>query len=300
LHRLALTLLCFATLLQSAAVQAEAFHVHLVLSDSSEPYQHFATTFKNALVASKADAIVTDSQLVEGHSDLIIAVGMKAAESASTQTSTPVLAAMVPVAAFENMLAKRSAHNSESSISAIFLDQPWGRQFDFLRVALPKKPRVGFLYSAENNIDISRLRQLIAKRGGKLVARQVPLDESIYPSLESVLEDSDVLLAIPDSTIYNTNNIRNILLTSYRHRIPLIGLSQPYVNAGALAAIFSTPELLARQAVSSTILYMQTRKLPGPQYPADFTVAVNMQVARSLGIEIPAPETIHGQMNKAR
>ena len=56
------------------------------------------------------------------------------------------------------------------------------------------------------------------------------------------VENSEVLLGVPDGVIYNSNNIRNILPSSYRRGIPLIGFSQGYVRAGAffVCAVFHT------------------------------------------------------------
>jgi putative tryptophan/tyrosine transport system substrate-binding protein len=301
-RRLVTSLLLYVTALLTAAAQAETLNVRLVLSDSSPPYQQFTASFNKALVASKADVAVTESQLFnDTNIDLIVTVGIKATELvASSQTSTPVLAVMIPKASYERLLAQRSPQNPVPSISAIYLDQPWDRQLDFVRAALQDRRRIGLLYSEDTHIDVARLHQDIAHRGGSLIARPIRSAEGLYSSLESVLEDSDVLLAIPDSAIYSSNNIRNILMTSYRYRIPLIGLSQSYVNAGALCAVFSTPEQLAEQASNAAILFARTRQLPGSKYPVDFTIAVNQQVARSLGIELPSPEAIHNQMDKAK
>jgi putative tryptophan/tyrosine transport system substrate-binding protein len=301
-RRLLTSLLLYATTLLAAASQAETLNVRLVLSDSSPPYQQFAASFNKALVASQADVVVTESQLInDSNIDLIVTVGIKASELvAASQTGTPVLAVMIPKASSVSLLAQASLQNPVRSISAIYLDQPWDRQLDFVRAALPERRKIGLLYSEDTRIDVAHLHQDIAHRGGSLIARAIRSAEGLYPSLESVLEDSDVLLAIPDSAIYSSNNIRNILLTSYRYRIPLIGLSQSYVNAGALCAIFSTPEQLAEQASIATILFSRTRQLPSSKYPAAFTIAVNQQVARSLGIELPSPDAIRNQMDKAK
>jgi len=78
-----------------------------------------------------------------------------------------------------------------------------------------------------------------------LIARHLRSKDTLFSDLDELLIDSDVLLAVPDSEIYNSNSIRNILLSSYRRGIPLVGFSQAYVKAGALCAIFSTPEQLA-------------------------------------------------------
>lgn len=285
----------------ATVVQAETLTVRLIMSDSSPPYQQFAAMFNKALAASKVDVLVTESLDFNGpNTDLIVAVGMKATKLAATQTGTPVLAVMIPKMGYEELLAQIPQKKPTRTISAIYLDQPWDRQLDFLQVALPKRHRIGLLYSSDSRFDIARLRQEIANRDGSLVAQPVRSADRLFSSLENVLDDSDVLLAIPDSAIYNSSNIRNILLTSYRHGIPLIGLSQSYVSAGALCAIFSTPEQLAEQASSAALLFARTRQLPGSQYPVAFTIAVNQQVARSMAIELPSPDAIRSQMDKSK
>jgi putative ABC transport system substrate-binding protein len=300
LRYLATSLLFYATVLLATAAQADTLNVRLILSDSSPPYQQFATAFNKSLSASKLNVFIIESQVIDDTpTDLIIAVGMKATKLAFAQTGTPTLAVMIPRTGYENLLDQVLPPKSGRPVSAIYLDQPWNRQLDFLHAALPEQRRIGLLYSADTRIDVARLRQHIAKLGGSLVAKQIAPAESLFSSLESVLDNSDVLLAVPDSSIYSSNNIRNILLTSYRYRIPLIGLSQSYVNAGALCAIFSTPEQLAEQASSTTVLFAQSGQLPGSQYSAAFSIAVNQQVARSLGIVLPPPETIRYLMDKA-
>lgn len=301
LRHLIIRLLSCAVVLLTTAAQAGTLNVRLILSDSSPPYRQFAASFNKALAASKADVAVTESQAISGaNTDLIVTVGMKATALAAAQTGTPVLAVMVPRIGYENLVTPVVPQKPIRSISAIYLDQPWDRQLDFWRAALPERRRIGLLHSLDTRIDVARLRRDISDRGGSLVAQPVRSAEGLFSSLENVLDGSDVLLAIPDGMIYSSSNIRNILLTSYRHGVPLIGLSQSYVNAGALCAIFSTPEQLAEQASSAVILFSRTRQLPDSQYPADFTIAVNQQVARSLGIELPSLEAIRSQMDKAK
>ena len=130
-------------------------------------------------------------------------------------------------------------------------------------------------------------------------AQSVRSPETLFATLEAVLDRSDVLLVIPDSEIYSSNNVRNILLTSYRMKVPLIGISQAYVNAGALGAIFSTPEQLAKQTETTIASFARQRLLPRPQYPSLFSIGLNQQVARSLNIPLDSPEAIHERMSKA-
>jgi len=306
LRRAVFALLMTAVLLATAGLlttagQEKTLNVSLVMSDSSPPYRQFANSFNSALTASKAEVNIVESPVISAtHADLIVAVGMKAAELAAAQFDTPVLVAMVPEAGYRELLAHAPPQKSPVIISAIFLNQPWNRWLDFLHAALPERRKIGLLYSSDKHIDIEGLRKNIAARGGSLIAQPVRSADELFAGLESVLANSDVLLAIPDSTIYSSNNIRNILLTSYRHGVPLIGISQSYINAGAVCAIFSTPEQLAEQTSTMVISFARTGQLPEPQYPAAFTIAVNQQVARSLGIAVPSQETIRGQMNNAQ
>lgn len=288
-------------LLSQASCWAESLKALVVLSDNSAPYQSFASALNTNLPASIQVAVLEHPEQLSSdvrQADLIIAVGFKAAELAASQSAIPVLAVMVPKTGYEAVLAKSPPKNPARKISAIYLDQPWDRQIDFWRAAVPDRLRIGLLHAPDTRLDIASLRQAVARKGGSLAAQAVHSADELFATLESVLSNSDVLLAIPDSSIYSSSNIRNILLTSYRHGVPLIGLSPAYVNAGALCAIFSTPEQLAVQASATVISFARTGQLTGPQYPDTYTIAVNQQVARSLGVKLPSPEAIRGLMDK--
>jgi ABC-type uncharacterized transport system substrate-binding protein len=201
---------------------------------------------------------------------------------------------MIPKVAYEAILEKRSPQQRPKAISAIYLDQPWGRQLNFIRAALPKHSVVGLLYSPNTGIFIPRL-----PRGISINAQSVRSPETLFATLEAVLDHSDVLLVIPDSEIYSSNNVRNILLTSYRMKVPLIGISQAYVNAGALCAIFSAPEQVAEQTAATIGTFAERRHLPEPRYSVSFSIGLNQQVAHSLGIPLDSPEAIRERMGKA-
>ena len=279
---------------------AENFKVLVVLSENNTPYQTFARTYVQNLPAHIEVSILERAEDFSGQTppaDLLVTVGVKAANWLAEKTSTPMLAAMIPSNAYPQLLKKRS-HSSQTS--AIYLDQPWARQIDFLQVSLPGRSKIGVLYSADSNLDISALRAALNHHGFTLHAKVLQSDKSLFADLQEVLENSDVLLAIPDSTIYNGLNIRNILLSSYQHRIPLIGLSQSYVRAGALCALYSRPEHLAAQASATTLSYAQTHKLPAARYPALYSIAINQAVASTLEINLPSTELLQLQVEKAQ
>lgn len=280
--------------LMATVAQAETLNVRLVTSDSTLPYQQFSDALNKTLAASKVDVVVESHAGGAGvNPDLVIAAGVKATQLAIAEFDVPVLGVMIPKRGYEELLESHPIHHQTKITSAIYLDQPWERQLNFIQAALPGHKIVGLLYSSDTQITLPRLPP-----GMSLNAQSARSAENLFTKLESVLSDSDVLMVVPDSGIYNSNNVRNILLTSYRYKVPLIGISQAYVNAGALGAIFSTPEQLAEQTAEVIASFARNRQLPEPQYPVSFSIALNQQVARSLEIVLGSPEEIRARMKK--
>lgn len=90
-----------------------------------------------------------------------------------------------------------------------------------------------------------------------------------------------------------------ILLTTYRAGLPLLAYSAATVDAGALAAVFSTPENIAQQLAEWLAQQnVSAINLPKSRVPRYFDVALNKQVARSLNMSIPERETVLQRMRE--
>ncbi len=289
---------CSLFLLVSAAWGAENLRVLVVQSDNNTLYQTFTNALTGSLPANIHLTLVLRAEDFDAQQgDLIVTVGVKAADRVAGKTTLPMLAAMMPSNTFTDLLAKRSRTRSTA---ALYLDQSWVRQVAFLSAAIPERHKIGVLHAADTHLDISALRIELTRRHGTLISRSLHNADTLFADLEEVLIASDVLLAVPDGAVYNGSNIRNILLSSYRRGIPLVGFSQAYVKAGALCAIFSTPEQLAAQAGAAIVSFANTGKLPDTQYPLLYTIAVNQEVARTLGLTIQSAESLRLQIEKSQ
>jgi ABC-type uncharacterized transport system substrate-binding protein len=284
-----------------SAAAAEA--VTVVLSERGGIYSEFSDAFNNQLGQGDAKRsvrlVLVNSEQVDaaelGNSSLVVAVGAAAARAVAKTTGTaPVLCVLVPRPAFERIA--ETAKRPRSVFSAIYLDQPLARQLALIRLALPGKHKVGVLTGPDAKGQLGRLRAAATRGGFELLNENADDENAIVPALNRLLPQVEVLLAVPDSVVYNRNTARSVLLTTYRHQRPVIAFSQAYVTAGALAAVFSTPSQIARQAAEWVRTLPGGAALPGPKFPSYFSVAVNRYVARSLSLEVADEAALYEEL----
>ena len=219
---------------------------------------------------------------------LYIALGSEAcAALARSATTAPVLCTLLPRVGFERIL-RESGRRTGPAFSALYLNQPLGRQLDLVRVALPQARRVGVLWGPDSQFNAAPLESAAQARGLQVVGATIKPDELVFSGLKTILEQADLLLAIADPHIYNSNSIQNILLASFRAQVPMLAFSPAYVRAGALMAVYSTPAQIGQQAGALARAALQGQALGAPQHPLQFEVSVNEHVARSLGLKLDA------------
>lgn len=195
----------------------------------------------------------------------------------------PLLAILVPRLAFERMADP--ARLRAGSLSAVYLDQPPWRQLELIGLALPTARKVGMLVGGESKGHLPALEKAARERGFELVVS--PVDHAgLFAALQAVLPDADVLLALPDPGVFNSQTAANILTAAYRRQLPLVGFSPAYVKAGALLALYSTPAQVGARGGELLRQALTGKAWPGPQWPREFTVSVNRDVSRSLGFAL--------------
>lgn len=267
-----------------------AMGIELVLSEESGAYTEIAEGLAAELGRAnlrRLSAAELEREGVYGRSpDIVIALGTRAFSTALALHSAPVVAAMVPAEAFERLTRRIVRQSTAKGVSGVFLDQPARRRLNLLRLTLPGKHRIGVLIGPDRKAELRPLRDAASGSGFSLVVEPVTSAAGLYPALSRMLAEAQVVLAIPDSAIYNSSSIHNILLATYRAQVPLLGFSPAYVQAGALLALYSTPRQIAGQVAELVQRAQAGRGLPPPQYPRSFTVGINPTVARSLDIDL--------------
>lgn len=221
---------------------------------------------------------------------VFVGVGVQATQAllASPDVSAPVLSILIPRRSFAQ-LVRSAGRKTTAQISALYLDQPLHRQLALIKLALPQTQQVGVLLGPDSVGKLPELQALVHERKMTLRSASVADDPTLFAALRTVLDGSDVLLALADPGVFNSDSVQNILLASFRAHVPMVAFSPAYTRAGAVLSLYSSPQQVGSQAAGLVLTALRGGRLPeAPVEPDDFLVDVNANVAHSLGFTLDA------------
>ena len=247
------------------------------------PAKELALRVMTAAEFSDSGPRATDQKLP----GLVVTLGTDAAATVLRQKlPAPTFCTFLPQAAYAALA--NGAGGARAQLSALYLDQPFVRQLRLIRLALPGRTRVGMVLGPDSQKSERGLRRAAATAGIVLRLEQISDEKQLVGALHRVLDETDVLLAVPDALVFNRHTAQSVLLTTYRLGKPVAGYSRAYVTAGALLAVYSTPAQIGRQIGDELLAMLDKpgRPLPAPGYPRYFSIEINERVAHSLGLEL--------------
>lgn len=298
-HCLALPLA--GTPLWSGRAGAQRPWLEVLVAEQGGAYDEVVAGLRRELagVHLQVSAQAPDSAAA-GLPQVVITLGVQALRAAlgrSTQPAwrqVPVLAGLLPASAH----ALHAAYMPAGS-SAVFLDQPPERLLALARLALPQRRRLGLLLGPAIVPQVDALMRAAGRLDLQLVpSAPIQRSQDIYPALSEVLGRVDALLALPDPLLFNPDTLQNILLATYRQRAPMLSYSAAHVRAGATLALYTTTAQVAQQLVQALRPVLAGAGLPRPALATDFTVAVNAQVGRSLGLVLPDATALEAALRR--
>lgn len=174
--------------------------------------------------------------------------------------------------------------NNYNKSAAIYSDQPLHRQLSLLTKIISHKITVGIPYE---NDDYKKQIESEINNFKEINFLIVKTETNKLRSINKIIQKSDVILATSESSVYNSQNIRSILLSSYRHQKPIIGPTEGFVKAGSLASAATDSDQYITEIISMIKSYSESGLIPESRHPNSFSVKFNLNVAESLGIKIP-------------
>jgi ABC-type uncharacterized transport system substrate-binding protein len=300
-------IIVFAALMSMVFVSSNVpadnrFNVHLLVNSETTDHKSLLAALVSEVNSKNIggknislETVLIDNfqhySLTDSKPDLLITFGTEATLMvAEAGVEVPVLSVLIPRVSFDAIMSKHivSVKGSNRNFSALFLDQPFTRRFALARELFRDADAIGIVLGPSTANYKDSLQTEARSYGFNLNLKIIENETQLLPALKQVLKNSQMLLTILDPLVFNRSNAQMALLTSYRYHVPIIGISPAYINAGALAAVYSTPEQIGRQ-LAEEILEAADKSAgwePTQKYPNIFSVRTNKHIARSLGISL--------------
>ena len=253
------------------------FRFHIVTGDDSAQTRRIADDLYKRLVPLSA---MFRTELAQRRRMVYIAIGPVALRDvAARKDDCVVISAFTSSQVWRSVVAGAAPRRAQA-MTAVYAEPAPADQLRLVELLYKRKVTVAAIIG----LDTGYLKPLL--RGAAALEELAP-GEDINRALNNIAAHQ-VLLAMPDSAVYNADNIRNILLSTYRHKQGVIGFSADMVKAGALASTWSSIEDINAQVADMAATFVASGELAPPQFPRYFSTIVNLGVARSLDIDAAA------------
>ena len=281
--------------------------VLVLLSEDAVLYKEAANALREGLESEVSSGKLLIRTLVIGEGGLsavsappdtlLVPLGAKATQ-ATEHLDQAILAGLLSRQTYEKFFIS-SGHNPRRPVSTVYLDQPLVRHMQLVHALQPRAQSVGVLLGSAQTAVQPALLNAARASGLSLTSTTVNSGAEVFPALQNLLPNVDVLLLLPDPSVINRHTVQNLMLSAYRQHVPAVAYSQDLVQVGALAAVFSTPQQIGRQLaeIIQNILPGKNWDLPPPVYPKYFTINTNASVARALEINVPGEASLRQRMD---
>ena len=230
-------------------------------------------------------------QLAMEKSDLIVTLGSGAAEIAmGKKTGKKLIASLITESAFLALAEQYYGSKSEAlnaGAGVVVIDQPLQRSIKLAAKVLPDLNHVGLMLGPSSKAKAPIFDKQLRDAGLTPKILSIATKDNPIHKIDPVMKVADVFIPVADSHLINVTTAKWILQLSYKYRVPVIGFSNNYVDAGALAAVYSSPDNVAKQTAEIIIEILeddyQNNKIHSPKY---CTLKFNKNVAWHLGMKI--------------
>jgi putative ABC transport system substrate-binding protein len=269
--------------------------IFIVLSHDAAPYREVQAGFQAAVVAqSKSEnfavEVVEDEWRVGAALQKMKALAPRLILTLGAKATRSILAHEHDIPVIASLIVNDEPLQQAANATAVTLEFPAALQWRWLRQVLPGANRVGVLYSPqENEALFQALVRLAKSESVELQALPAGSPEALPKLFERLPNDLDAVWPLGSTQLFVPASVRELLLYSFRNRLPLIGLSTSWVEAGALYALERDYPDLGRQCAELALQILggdKTAARPAAQSPRSVSLAINLKTAAHMKLNI--------------
>jgi putative ABC transport system substrate-binding protein len=252
--------------------------------------QNIKIDFQNAQ-GEQANCVTIAQKFVNGQSDLILAIATPAAQAVANLTSTiPIL--ITAVTDPESAGLVKSNALPGTNVTGTSDLTPVAAQIRLIKEILPSAKTVGLLYcSSEQNskFQIEIAKTACRENGLAFIEATVSNSNEIQQVTQSLAGKVDAIYSPTDNMI--AAGMPTVAGVANQAKIPIFCGEEGMVNNGGFATYGINYYELGKLTGKIAVDILKNGKKPAEmpiQYVEKFDFSVNQQVARQLGITVPA------------
>lgn len=176
-------------------------------------------------------------------SDIVVALGNEALSQANERKASKIIGSFITYS--------NNNDSSKSNIKSILYADPAPETLARFFDANFNKARIGIIYSPSDSDYIERIQSSL-KAGNNEIVSIVSTGDTFADLNKLIKTKIDILYAGNDERIYKPTNIRFVLESLFRKRIPVISSSKSLVKAGATASVIPDEDLIISETIKRT------------------------------------------------
>ncbi len=225
---------------------------------------------------------------------LAIAVGSGAAATL-IRTAPPEVALVRSVVLGSELEAEENG--GARFRSTVTIDVPPDALLAEIARRFPDRKRVGVILGPlQDSKYLKAFEQAARRRGLAAVAARCEHPRDLVEVFLGLRSRADLVWCPPNPRLYNSATLKPLLVASLTNRLPLIGFSEQFVQAGALFGGTADFSEVGRQTATLARRVARNEPVPAREEARKFRFSYNQRVARLLGVRASIPDEDGGEL----
>ena len=251
---------------------------------------------ENLLVDGRGYAVRTEgfpavaAELAMAQVDAIVAGGAAAARAAQAATRTIPILTLTDDMVGQGLVASLAHPGGNTTGISILATELDGKRQDILMEMVPAARHMALLADANTAApqNVRVLREAASARGVELAVRLVDRPERIVPEIEEAHRAGADALNVLASPILYARRL-DIFERTVALRLPAIYQSPEFAEEGGLIGYGPRITEMFRQMARQLAKILNGEKVGNVpvEQPTTFELAINLQVAKAIGFEVP-------------
>ena len=175
--------------------------------------------------------------------------------------------------------------------TAVTVDVPSETLLSWVGRLFPGKNRVGVIRGPMQTDAYMKAFERAARQAGFTVeAMNCSHPRDVVEAFLRFKGLADLVWCPPNPQLYNSATLKPLLIASLTNRLPIIGFSEQFVQAGALFGGSADFADVGRQTAGLAFRVARNEPVPPRQAAQKFHFSYNQRVARLLGVKAVLPE----------